>query len=226
VLSIIKGSAQIIETNLEDREKIQTRVNRIKTVVEQGSGIVKAMLGFSRGSDKEFAFCDINAAVDETIKLLGDRFLKGIDIQFQRAPDLPLAFISKEFVQQILLNFIFNAAESLAGPGKVVLRTAELSTFSGYVALQASAAPQYLIVCVQDFGCGISPEIMPRIFEPFFTTKAFSARRGTGLGLSMVYQLAKEMGCGLMVESQVGGGSTFSLVIPVIDKSGPELNKR
>ena len=69
--------------------------------------------------------------------------------------------------------------------------------------------------CVRDVGCGISPENLPRIFEPFFTTKAFSARRGTGLGLSMVYELAKRMEAGIAVESVVDQGSTFTLILPV-----------
>jgi two-component system NtrC family sensor kinase len=70
-------------------------------------------------------------------------------------------------------------------------------------------------VSVQDFGCGILPEHLPRIFEPFFTTKALSTRRGTGLGLSMAYELAKKMGAGLVVESIVDLGSTFILILPV-----------
>ncbi len=57
--------------------------------------------------------------------------------------------------------------------------------------------------------------MLPRIFEPFFTTKGLSARRGTGLGLSMVYELAKKMGAGLAVETAVGVGSTFSILLPV-----------
>ena len=63
--------------------------------------------------------------------------------------------------------------------------------------------------------CGISPENLPRIFEPFFTTKALSTRRGTGLGLSMVYELARKMDAGLAVESVVDQGSTFTLILPV-----------
>ena len=58
-------------------------------------------------------------------------------------------------------------------------------------------------------------DIVARIFEPFFTTKSLSARRGTGLGLSMVYELAKEFGYGLSVESKQGEGSVFSLYIGV-----------
>jgi hypothetical protein len=60
-------------------------------------------------------------------------------------------------------------------------------------------------------------ENLPRIFEPFFTTKALSTRRGTGLGLSMVYELAKKLGAGLAVRSVVGQGSTFTLIVPVRD---------
>jgi signal transduction histidine kinase len=84
-----------------------------------------------------------------------------------------------------------------------------------------AAAATYISISVCDFGCGIPPENMPRIFEPFFTTKSLSARRGTGLGLSMVYELAKKMEAGLAVESIVGQGSTFTLVLPVRDLPPP-----
>jgi signal transduction histidine kinase len=71
------------------------------------------------------------------------------------------------------------------------------------------------LISVLDQGGGIAPEIKSRIFEPFFTTKAMSTRRGTGLGLSMVYELAKKMGAGLAVQSVVGQGSDFTLILPV-----------
>jgi signal transduction histidine kinase len=71
------------------------------------------------------------------------------------------------------------------------------------------------VVSVRDDGHGIEPEVQQRIFEPFFTTKAFSTRRGTGLGLSMVYEIAKELGLGLQVKSVVGEGAIFSVILPV-----------
>ena len=66
-------------------------------------------------------------------------------------------------------------------------------------------------------------EILPRIFEPFFTTKAFSARRGTGLGLSMVYELARKMNAGLAVETLEKEGSSFTLILPLgqDERAGP-----
>src|SRR2546427_10545605 len=109
ILSIIKGSAQIMEENLDNPQKLRTRLDRIKTVVEQGSGIVKAMLGFSRESDQQLAACDINSVVEDTIKLLGDRFLHEVQVSFDAGHDLSPVVCPKDFVQQILINFIFNA---------------------------------------------------------------------------------------------------------------------
>ena len=129
ILSIIKGSAQIIEDNLDNPEKVRTRTDRIKTVVEQGAGIVKAMLGFSRQSDQAPAPCDLNDVVAETFKLLGDRFLREVELSFLPNPDLPRVLASKDFIQQILLNFIFNAAESVKGNRQILLRTDLLRNF-------------------------------------------------------------------------------------------------
>jgi signal transduction histidine kinase len=219
ILSIIKGSAQIIETNLDDEEKIRTRLDRIKTVVDQGTGIVKAMLGFSRPTEKELVCCDINALVGETVKLLGDRFQREITVEFKPENALPTILGSRDFIQQILINFIFNAADALNGRGKIILRAQQRTGLPSNLVLSPETASTYVFVSVQDFGVGIAPEILPRIFEPFFTTKAFSSRRGTGLGLSTAYEMAKNMGCGLMVGSESGRGSTFTLIIPVREKT-------
>jgi signal transduction histidine kinase len=215
ILSIVKGSAQIIEDNIDNPAKVTTRVERIKTVVEQGAGIVKAMLGFSRESDGKLSFCDLNGVAQDTIRLLGDRFLREVQVAFEPAPNLPLAPASKEFIQQILLNFIFNAAESMGKRKQVILATGSLTALPPGVVLAPAAAPEYVMIRVQDFGCGIQPENLPRIFEPFFTTKALSVRRGTGLGLSMVYELAKKMEAGLAVETAVDQGSVFTLLLAV-----------
>jgi len=219
ILSIIKGSAQIIEDNLDDPAKVSTRVDRINTVVEQGAGIVKAMLGFSRDSGEQPASCDLNAVLDDTVKLLGDRFLREVQVSLERAPALPEVPCSKDFIQQILLNFIFNAAESMTGRKQIVLATRLMDKLPAALVLAPASAARYVAVSVRDVGCGISPEVLPRIFEPFFTTKALSTRRGTGLGLSMVYELARKMNAGLAVETVPDHGSTFTLILPVPNSS-------
>jgi signal transduction histidine kinase len=216
ILSIIKGSAQIIEENTDHPEKIRTRVNRIKTVVQQGAEIVDAMLGFGRGSDSAVVPCDVNSVVADTIKLLGDRFLREVEVKVERAEKLPPVATIRGFVQQILLNFIFNAAESMNGSRKkIVLTTRAADKLPPDIFLPPAAAASFVLISVQDQGVGMAPEIKARIFEPFFTTKGLSTRRGTGLGLSMVYELAKKLGAGLAVESAAAVGSTFTLILPV-----------
>jgi signal transduction histidine kinase len=215
ILSIVKGSAQIIEDNLEHPEKVRTRIDRIKTVVEQGAGIVKAMLGFSRDSADHLIACDLNEAVKDTVKLLGDRFLREVQVTFEPGTEVPEVMCSKDFIQQILLNFIFNAAESMAKRKQVILSTKVLEKLPPDLILAPAKSSVYAAISVKDFGSGIPPENMSRIFEPFFTTKAMSARRGTGLGLSMVYELAKKLEAGIAVESVVNNGSVFTLILPV-----------
>ena len=217
ILSIIKGSAQVIEDNADKPDKIRTRVDRIKTVVQQGAEVVDAMLGFSRSTDQPPAPCDLNVVVDETRKLLGDRFLREVEVRFERGESLPEVSVSRDFVQQILLNFIFNAAEAMSGKKQITLSTRWAESLPAELFLTPAKAGDYIFVSVRDTGSGIAPEIKSRIFEPFFTTKALSTKRGTGLGLSMVYELAKKLEAGLAVESAVGQGSTFTLILPVRD---------
>src|SRR5205085_1649185 len=104
ILSIIKGSAQIIEENLDSPQKVRTRLERIKTVVEQGAGIVKAMLGFTRESARQPTLCDMYTVVEDTLKLLGDRFLREVEVVFEPGHALPDMLCTKDFIQQILLN--------------------------------------------------------------------------------------------------------------------------
>ncbi len=224
ILSIIKGSAQLIEANIGDPAKIRTRAGRIKTVVDQGATIVQAMLGFSRGSGRELAHCDLNTIVEETTRLLGDHALDQVKIEFDWAPALPPTLGLKDYIQQILLNFIFNAADAMNGKGRIILRVGELNALPPDLALAPEPAGHYLYISVKDFGSGINPAIQSRIFEPFFTTKAFSTRRGTGLGLSMAYEMARSMGCGLRVESELGQGSSFTLILP-LRQSSPTPDK-
>ena len=215
ILSIIKGSAQIIESHITDKDKIKTRVNRIQTVVEQGTTIVKALLGLGSVSEHELKSCDIPSLLHQTRQILSDRFPESVQIQVDASPDLPPVVCSPEVLQQMLLNFILNAAEAMANEGLVTLSAARVHDLPSDLVLEPDKATGYIIITVTDEGGGIPKENLSRIFEPFFTTKAFSSRRGTGLGLSMVYELAKGLGYGLSVESEPAKGSSFSIFLPV-----------
>jgi signal transduction histidine kinase len=213
ILSIIKGSAQIIESNPADKEKVLTRANRIQMVVEQGSGIVRSMLGMGKVGD--FTECNPAELVEESIRLLGDRFPSHVHVKYERDGVPPALTCSKGVIHQILLNLILNAVDASGGEGTIILRTRVVRDVAEGVALPPNPAASYLAIDVVDKGVGIPSDVLPRIFEPFYTTKGFSSRRGTGLGLSMVYELAKGLGYGLAVQSKVGEGTTFTLLAPL-----------
>lgn len=220
ILSIIRGSAQIIEANPHDEQKIKTRVDRIQTVVEQGTSIVNALLGLGRLKENQVTVCDAGAILEETRRLLSDRFSDRVQLQIAAAVNLPRLTCSKEVVQQMLINLILNAVDAIGGKGTVTLRAERAFPGKTEYVLEPASATEYLKLAVEDSGSGIPRENLPRIFEPFFTTKAFSSRRGTGLGLSMVYELAKAMGYGLSVQSSPNTGSVFSIILPVDQSPG------
>lgn len=216
ILSIIKGSAQIISRNMNDDEKIHVRLGRIQSMVDQGAEIVRAMLGFSQASGGKIEEFTIDEILSDTRHLLGDRFLHQVRIEIAIEPGLPDVVGSKEFLQQILLNLTFNAVDSMGGAGKIHIHGKRTTcSISDNFILPPSQQGECIEIQVRDTGSGMTTEILSRIFEPFFTTKALSNRRGAGLGLAMVYQLAEELGYGLNVKSKVGEGSCFYIFIPI-----------
>lgn len=215
ILSIIKGSAQIIGRDPANSEKIQTRVGRITAMVDQGSRLIKAMLGFSRHDAGEAMECDLNQVIKETLQILGDRLPSEIRLESQIQNDLPKVRVSKDLIQQMLINLILNAADALEQKGKIIAASSTIFELPEELALKPAEAESWIALSVKDFGRGISEANLSRVFEPFFTTKSLSERKGTGLGLSMVYEFAREMGYGLQAESTVGQGSTFTILVPV-----------
>jgi signal transduction histidine kinase len=214
MLSIIRGSAQVIEANLDDHDKVRIRTARIKTVVDQASSIVQAMLGFGRVRERQPAPCNPGEIVEETLRLLGDRFLREVPVECTIEPDLPQVVAVRDLLQQTLLNLILNSADALGAQGRIRISAERLLTLPPAPVLAPAPAPAYVALRVQDNGSGIPDEVRPRIFEPFFTTKSFSSRHGTGLGLYMVYEFAKEMKHGIHLDSAPGSGTTFTLILP------------
>ena len=221
ILSIIKGSTQIIQSNLDNPEKVRTRLERIHLVVDQGAGVIRAMLGLARSGEKHLREVDINEATETTIRLLDDRLPKELNVKFSQAKTLPPVRIVVDLFQQTLINLISNASDAMEGRGTVYVRSRYQTTTPANLALKPSHGKGFNVITIQDAGYGIPEEVLPRIFEPFFTSKAFSSKRGTGLGLSMVYEMARELKAGLAVESIAGKGSTFSIFIPVIELGPP-----
>lgn len=226
ILSIIKGSAQIIAAHPGDHDKVLTRVSRILTMVDQASDVVKAMLGFGTATERTVKPCEVNRIIADTVRLLSDRFRRDVEVRLDLAPELPPVWAAADLLRQMLLNLIFNGADAMDGHGTILVSSGRVGELPPDLVLAPRPAGSWVWVRVVDHGSGIAADILPRIFEPFFTTKSMSTRPGRGLGLYMVHEFAREMGHGLRVESGAGQGTTFTLFVPVAVTDVPVASDR
>jgi two-component system NtrC family sensor kinase len=173
----------------------------IEHEVQRCKGIVDGVLDFSRPKKSARALLDINGVLEKTLFLLKhhSRFKK-LTIQLETQPSLPFVSASEEQLVQVVMALLINAMDAMHDRGTIVLRT------------RSDPARDAVIAEVVDQGEGIRGADLQKIFEPFYTTKP--PGRGTGLGLSICYSLVAENSGRIEVESVVGKGSVFRIVLP------------
>jgi two-component system, NtrC family, sensor kinase len=184
------------QTVAEYLEIVQSELTRCKSIVD-------GLLDFSRPKGRAKYPVQINQVVEDALFLVRhhDRF-KRIKLDRRVTDDLPPVEANAEQLMQVFLDLMLNAIDAMDGRGTLTIAT-RLSP----------ARPDELWVEISDTGMGIPRENIAKIFEPFFTTKA--PGQGTGLGLSIAYAIVQHHGGRIVVDSQIGSGSTFRVVLPV-----------
>ncbi len=173
----------------------------IKIIQSEASRINKlttSLLSFARPQKPEPAISDINNLVREITSLLEQESNEyNVEIGVDTGNDVPLFKFDYNQIKQVLLNLVINSFDAVEKGGKIMIQT---RSSNGNVLLS-----------VEDNGKGISVEVLKNIFNPFYTTKT----RGTGLGLAISKKIAKEHGGDLQIESKLGEGSKFTLLLPL-----------
>jgi CheY-like chemotaxis protein len=157
---------------------------------------------------------DVNRLVSELVPML--RRLLGEDRELVLELDQarPCGVLSDPGqLEQVIVNLALNARDAMAGGGRLTIGARPLEVGPGLAARAEVDPGRFIEVRVEDTGAGMSPEVLDRIFEPFYSTKA-SEGRGSGLGLATVYGYLEQCRGGILVESEVGSGSTFRLLLP------------
>ncbi|MCX8110040.1 MAG: ATP-binding protein [Syntrophorhabdaceae bacterium] len=216
MLSIILGNTQLIKMNASSfDEKTHKRCNAIENAVARASGFVKQLLVFSKKQPLVLEKANINKAITELYKLLQKMIGEDIEIKLNLDPMLPEVNIDVTQFNQVLLNLIVNARESMPEGGTITIWTHKEEVVVNNGNLGANRiSGKYIVLSVKDTGIGIDRAIQDKIFEPFFTTK----QNGTGLGLSVVYGIVKQHGGFIKLESEKGKGSVFHIYIPCVDR--------
>ena len=141
--------------------------------------------------------------------MAGETIELGVDL----APDLDNIFADQGQVEQIIVNLIVNARDAMPDGGAITLRAVNADLAPRDVADWPQCEPgHYVLLSIQDTGGGMTQEVQARVFEPFFTTKERGA--GTGLGLAIVAGIVRQCRGHILVSSQIGQGSTFSVYLP------------
>ncbi len=201
-LNVVSGHAELIESGELSDEKIRTSCRQIKTETDRIAKIISNVLEFARGRTTFQKVTDVRRVVGETCELLRPIARKSNATLDAELPDHPvLANIDSGQIQQVLTNLINNAIQSRDTDTAVRIAVDQTLTEAG---------PETRIA-VSDNGVGISEDDREHLFEPFFTTK--DVGQGTGLGLAIALGIVHEHGGDILVESQPGAGSTFTVVL-------------
>ena len=163
---------------------------------------VKELLEFARQRQQFMKPVDINRSVDRCLTLIENQSLfQNVTITKQLTPDLPCSIGDDQQLNHVFMNILINAAQAMEGKGVITIHTFEAAT------------RDRLVVEIKDTGPGITEEHLQHIFEPFFTTK--EEGQGTGLGLSVVYNIIETHGGTISAKSRVGLGTTFIIELPI-----------
>ncbi|MCJ8500207.1 PAS domain-containing sensor histidine kinase [Desulfatitalea alkaliphila] len=198
----IMNTLELMKTEIRPDNKRRRLLDMALSETVRLADMLRKMLSFSKPDQEERRPVDINTIVDE-IMLLHEKQLREVDIKLQVSlgEGLRPVSASKNQLRQVMLNMVSNAKDAMPQGGRLTVTT---SGNGGHVRVE-----------IGDTGSGIRPEHLDKIFDTFFTTKTESAR-GVGLGLSVCYGFVKDHGGDIQVESKVGVGTTFKIILPVV----------
>ncbi len=222
MLAVIMGNAELALDDIGE-EGLRQNISQILKASKRSRDLVKQILTFSRkdgGKDKEPVA--IVPLVKETFQLLKASLPAtiNIDLNVQTETDIVVLAQPSE-VQQIVVNLANNAAHAMReNGGKLTIGLSSITLGSDSLPEENMRPGRYVKVTVRDTGSGMTQEVQRRIFEPFFTTK--EAGQGTGLGLSVVYGIVKAHTGMIEAESEIGKGSTFTVLLPQAQQIVPD----
>ncbi|MCU0571541.1 MAG: type I 3-dehydroquinate dehydratase [Syntrophobacteraceae bacterium] len=204
-LGLILGYTQLLlrdelegSERLEDLKIIEKHARACKTVVRD-------LLNFARSAPSRKGPGHLHTCIREILGVVRHPFeLDGVRIETELDDSMPTMELDEARIRQVFMNLIMNAKQAIKDKGIIGVVT-RFDPKAGVGLLE-----------VRDSGCGIPPEHLSRIFDPFFTTK--EPGEGTGLGLSVSYGIVRDHGGEISVESEPGKGSSFTVMLPVIEE--------
>lgn len=213
LLMVISGYAEVILAGLNVEHPLYEKGRAIQLAADRATTLTRQLLAFSRKQLLELKVVDVNAIVEDMERLLRPLIGENVELSTVRGPEAAHTRADAGQLEQVLMNLVVNAKDAMPQGGKLTIQTQTVVVDERHRGGQQFIhAGNYVLLSVSDTGMGMDRETQSRIFEPFFTTK--EKGKGTGLGLSTVYGIVKQTGGYVMVQSEVGRGTTFQIYLP------------
>jgi PAS domain S-box-containing protein len=209
LLTVVLGNLELVRSGAAVGAEATEMLAATERAARQAADLTRQMLGFARREPLRTATVDLNALVRDALGLLRRTIDPRITVRFLPAVELRPVAADPVQVQQILMNLCLNARDAMSDGGTLTLETTNVD---GPTGAAPPAEHGRVRLSVTDTGVGMSDEVKAKIFDPFFTTKGVG--QGTGLGLAVVYGVARAHGGWVDVASAPGAGSRFDVYLP------------
>lgn len=226
ILSVITGCGELVLQDLPENDAKREDVVELLAASQRAAALTRQLLAFSRRQVVKPEMLEFNAVVANVEKMLRRVIGEDIDLRTVLTPGIGAVLADPNQIEMVLLNLTVNARDAMPEGGKLSIETSE-AVIDERTAEERHGltAGTFVLLRVSDTGTGMDAATQKRIFEPFFTTKAVG--KGTGLGLATVYGIVKQCGGHIVVESEVGRGTLFSVYFPrAADAAGEPPPKR
>ncbi|HWB09282.1 MAG TPA: ATP-binding protein [Pirellulales bacterium] len=214
LLQAIRGYTKFGMDGLSPSHQRYQDLAQVIKATDRAIKLTRQLLGFSRRQVLKRTICDPQEVVTDLVRLLRPLIGEQIDLNLRLDKRANSVYADPDLLHQMLLNLCINARDAMPKGGRLTLATQRVELAAEECERHCVAKPgSYVLFSVVDSGLGMSPDVQAKIFEPFFTTKEVG--RGTGLGLAMVYGVVQQHEGSIVVDSQVGLGTTIKIYLPV-----------
>jgi two-component system cell cycle sensor histidine kinase/response regulator CckA len=214
LLTAIVGYGQLLLGSVY-QEPARSYALEADKAAHRATSLTQQLLAFSRNQRLQPSTLNLNTVVANLTRMLKRLIREDIELIVVLSPQLGDVSADPGQIDQVIINLVVNASDAMPRGGKLTIETANIRVGEASAEEQIGLAPgRYIMLAVTDNGDGMDAETRARIFEPFFTTK--NAGRGTGLGLSTVYGIVKQSGGQILVQSELGQGTTFKVYLPYV----------
>lgn len=224
-LSIILGNLDLLNLQKNLTDKAQEFLNNAKIGVLRSRDLIQQLMAYSRAEEQKLVPTQFDAVIDETMNLLRATIPSTVYLQYNVTPESrgKTVLADATRIQEALLNLCNNAVHAMDESGQLTigLETVILRSEDVSAEYNDCSPGNFLRLRIQDTGCGMTNEQLNKIFDPFYTTKKVG--EGTGMGLSTVQGMVKQIGGQIKVLSILDQGTTFDLYIPVVGNQLPSL---